>query len=68
MTTEATSEAIPIRHVVHIRLEPSLDDDLRRSVADAIDAGVDHVSAYALIVEEGTPLARRVPPRSIASH
>lgn len=36
------------------------DDDLRRSVADAIDAGVDHVSAYALIVEEGTPLARRV--------
>lgn len=36
------------------------DDDLRRSVADAIDAGVDHVSAYALIVEDGTPLARRV--------
>ncbi len=36
------------------------DDDLRRSVADAIEAGVDHVSAYALIVEDGTPLARRV--------
>ncbi|MDO8308273.1 MAG: radical SAM family heme chaperone HemW [Actinomycetota bacterium] len=36
------------------------EDDLRRSVADAIDAGVDHVSAYSLIVEEGTPLARRV--------
>ena len=36
------------------------DDDLRRSVSDAIDAGVDHVSAYALIVEEGTPLSRRV--------
>jgi len=36
------------------------DDDLRRSVEDAIAAGVDHVSAYALIVEDGTPLARRV--------
>lgn len=36
------------------------DDDLRRSVADAIEAGVDHVSAYALIVEDGTQLARRV--------
>ncbi len=36
------------------------DDDLRRSVEDALAAGVDHVSAYALIVEAGTPLARRV--------
>jgi oxygen-independent coproporphyrinogen-3 oxidase len=36
------------------------DDDLRRSVVDALEAGVDHVSAYALIVEDGTPLARRV--------
>jgi oxygen-independent coproporphyrinogen-3 oxidase len=36
------------------------DDDLRRSVSEAVDAGVDHVSAYALIVEEGTPLSRRV--------
>jgi oxygen-independent coproporphyrinogen-3 oxidase len=36
------------------------DDDLRRSVTDAIEADVDHVSAYALIVEDGTPLARRV--------
>ncbi len=36
------------------------DDDLRRSVEAAIDAGVDHVSAYSLIVEDGTPLARRV--------
>jgi putative oxygen-independent coproporphyrinogen III oxidase len=36
------------------------DEDLRRSVTDAIDAGVDHVSAYALIVEQGTPLSRRV--------
>ncbi|MBV9512970.1 MAG: coproporphyrinogen III oxidase [Mycobacteriaceae bacterium] len=36
------------------------DDDLRRSVDAAIGAGVDHVSAYALVVEEGTALARRV--------
>ena len=36
------------------------DDDLRRSLSDAIEAGVDHISAYALIVEDGTPLARRV--------
>ena len=36
------------------------DDDLRRSVEDAVETGVDHVSAYALVVEDGTPLARRV--------
>ncbi|WP_199442304.1 radical SAM family heme chaperone HemW [Umezawaea beigongshangensis] len=35
-------------------------DDLRASL-DAVDsAGVDHLSAYALIVEEGTALARQV--------
>jgi oxygen-independent coproporphyrinogen-3 oxidase len=36
------------------------DDDLLRSVDAALAAGVDHVSAYALVVEEGTALARRV--------
>ncbi|MGA7135289.1 MAG: radical SAM family heme chaperone HemW [Mycobacterium sp.] len=36
------------------------DDDLLRSVDAAVDAGVDHVSAYALVVEDGTALARRV--------
>jgi putative oxygen-independent coproporphyrinogen III oxidase len=36
------------------------DDDLIRSVDAALDADVDHVSAYALVVEEGTALARRV--------
>ena len=36
------------------------DDDVRRSVDDALGADVDHVSAYSLIVEDGTPLARRV--------
>ncbi len=35
-------------------------DDLRTSLAAALGAGVDHVSAYSLIVEEGTALARRI--------
>ena len=35
-------------------------DDFARSLATAVDAGVDHVSAYSLIVEEGTRLAARV--------
>jgi putative oxygen-independent coproporphyrinogen III oxidase len=43
------------------------DDDLRRSVDAAIDAEVDHVSAYALVVEEGTALARRVRRGEIAA-
>ncbi len=36
------------------------DEDLLRSVDTAIDTGVDHVSAYALVIEEGTAMARRV--------
>ncbi|NDJ90780.1 radical SAM family heme chaperone HemW [Mycolicibacter kumamotonensis] len=36
------------------------DDDLLRSVDAALEAEVDHVSAYSLIVESGTALARRV--------
>lgn len=36
------------------------DADLLSSVDAALAAGVDHVSAYALVVEEGTALARRV--------
>jgi oxygen-independent coproporphyrinogen-3 oxidase len=36
------------------------DDDVRRSLDDVLASGVDHVSAYALIVEPATPLARRV--------
>ncbi len=36
------------------------DDDLRGSVDAAVEGGVDHISAYALTVEEGTALARRV--------
>lgn len=36
------------------------EDDVRASAAAALEGGVDHVSAYALIVEDGTPLARRI--------
>jgi len=43
------------------------DDDLRRSVDAAIDAGVDHVSGYALVVEDGTALARRVRRGEVAA-
>jgi len=34
--------------------------DLRASLDAVLDAGVDHVSAYALIVEDGTAMARKV--------
>ena len=36
------------------------DEDWRASLEAALGAGPDHVSAYALIVEEGTQLARRI--------
>ncbi len=35
-------------------------DDWRASLEQALSAGPDHVSAYALIVEDGTQLARRI--------
>lgn len=36
------------------------DDDLRHSLEQVLAAGVDHVSAYSLIVEDGTAMARKV--------
>jgi len=39
----------------------------RASLDAAVAAGVDHVSAYALIVEEGTPLARRIRRGEVAA-
>jgi len=36
------------------------EDDWQRSLDTAIETGADHISAYALIVEEGTALARRI--------
>lgn len=43
------------------------DDDWRRSVSAAIGAEPDHVSAYALIVEDGTRLAAKVRRGEIAA-
>jgi putative oxygen-independent coproporphyrinogen III oxidase len=43
------------------------DDDWRRSLDAALSAEPDHVSAYALIVEEGTRLAAKVRRGEIAS-
>ena len=43
------------------------DDDLAASLEAVVDAGVDHVSAYALVVEDGTALARRVRRGEIAA-
>ncbi|KGM19093.1 radical SAM family heme chaperone HemW [Corynebacterium auriscanis] len=36
------------------------DEDLRTSLEAVLSAGVDHVSAYSLIVEDGTAMARKV--------
>lgn len=36
------------------------DDDVRLTLERALDTGVDHISAYSLIVEYGTAMARKV--------
>ncbi|HKV19272.1 MAG TPA: radical SAM family heme chaperone HemW [Mycobacterium sp.] len=36
------------------------DDDLLRSIEAALEGGVDHISAYALTIEDGTAMGRRV--------
>ena len=43
------------------------DDDWRQSLTAAIGAGPDHLSAYALIVEDGTRLAAKVRRGEIAA-
>jgi oxygen-independent coproporphyrinogen-3 oxidase len=43
------------------------DDDLLWSVETAIETGVDHISAYALVVEDGTAMARRVRSGELAA-
>jgi putative oxygen-independent coproporphyrinogen III oxidase len=43
------------------------DDDWRRSLDDALSAEPDHISAYALIVEDGTRLAAKVRREEIAA-
>jgi putative oxygen-independent coproporphyrinogen III oxidase len=42
-------------------------DDWRRSLGAALDTGPDHVSAYALVVEEGTRLASQVRRGEVAA-
>ena len=42
-------------------------EDWRHSLEAALGCGPDHVSAYALIVEDGTALARRVGRREVAA-
>lgn len=36
------------------------DDDVRLTLERALDTGVDHISAYSLIVEDGTAMAQKV--------
>ncbi len=43
------------------------DRDWQTSLDAAIGSGADHLSAYALIVEEGTPLARKVASGAIGA-
>ena len=58
---EARCAGIPHVNLDLIYATPGeTDDDLRGSLDAVLAAGVDHVSAYALIVEDGTALARRV--------
>ncbi|WP_378145797.1 radical SAM family heme chaperone HemW [Cnuibacter sp. UC19_7] len=73
-TLERTHDPERIPHVVRwartAGLQVSLDliygapgetlDDWRRSVEAVLENGPDHVSAYALIVEQGTRLARQI--------
>ena len=42
------------------------DDDLARSIDGVMGAGIDHLSAYSLIVETGTRLARQVERGEVA--
>lgn len=43
------------------------DSDLAKTVDDALGTGIDHLSAYSLIVEDGTALARKVRRGEIAT-
>lgn len=58
---EATSAGF-----VHVNLDmiygtpTETDDDVRLTLERALDTGVDHISAYSLIVEDGTAMARKV--------
>jgi putative oxygen-independent coproporphyrinogen III oxidase len=63
VTAVAEARAAGFRHV-NIDLiygtPGESEQDWQASLDAAVGSGADHVSAYALIVEEGTPLARKV--------
>lgn len=63
--TDAAREALAagFRHVnldLIYGTPTETDDDLRRTLDAALSTGVDHISAYSLIVEDGTAMARKV--------
>src|SRR5947209_19766494 len=65
---EALAEGFEQRSLDLIYGTPgATEDDLLWSVETAIETGVDHVSAYALVVEDGTALARRVRSGELAA-
>ena len=72
-SSSAMAKAARVAGFEHVNLDliygtpGESDDDLRRSLDEVLDAGVDHVSAYSLIVEQGTPLARKVARGEIAA-
>jgi putative oxygen-independent coproporphyrinogen III oxidase len=63
--TEAAREALAAGFE-HVSLDliygtpTETDDDLRLTLDSALSTGVDHISAYSLIVEDGTAMARKV--------
>lgn len=63
--TEAAREALAAGFE-HVNLDliygtsTETDDDLRLTLDQVLSTGVDHVSAYSLIVEDGTAMARKV--------
>ena len=65
-SSSAAARAARVAGFEHVNLDViygtpgETDDDLRATLDEVLDAGVDHVSAYSLIVEPGTALARRV--------
>lgn len=69
-THDPDNVATAVRSARDAGLDVSLDliygapgetlDQWRASVVTALELGADHLSAYALIVEEGTPLHRRI--------
>jgi putative oxygen-independent coproporphyrinogen III oxidase len=68
-TPGRTADVVALAHAVgfqHVNVDliygtpGETDDDWRASLDAAIATGVDHVSAYSLIVEDGTRLATRI--------